>query len=160
MCSDHPRTPPNLPEDERGLTTTTKIWMVCRFGMLSVVFLSTAAHALKLPGRGIVTPTRAASAASVEIYSKASCTHCVIAKDWLDEHGIEYTVHEIDSADKAKNQAHLINMLKRSDGRFTVPQIFISGEHIGGCSDMLQAAEAGTLDRKLQRIRPLTAAVR
>ena len=40
-------------------------------------------------------------------------------------------------------------MIRRAGGRTTVPQIFIDGEHIGGCDDMVALDRAGKLDPKL-----------
>ena len=40
-------------------------------------------------------------------------------------------------------------MIERSGGRRTVPQIFIDGEHIVGCDDMVALDRAGRLDAKL-----------
>ncbi len=37
-------------------------------------------------------------------------------------------------------------MMQRSGGRNTFPQIFIGGEHIGGCDEMLALERAGKLD--------------
>jgi len=39
-------------------------------------------------------------------------------------------------------------MMQRS-GRNTFPQIFIGGEHIGGCDEMLALERAGRLDPML-----------
>jgi glutaredoxin 3 len=40
-------------------------------------------------------------------------------------------------------------MIERAHGGRTVPQIFIDGEHIGGCDDMVALDRAGRLDPKL-----------
>ena len=40
-------------------------------------------------------------------------------------------------------------MIQRAGGRTTVPQIFIDGEHIGGCDDLVALDRAGKLDPKL-----------
>jgi glutaredoxin 3 len=37
-------------------------------------------------------------------------------------------------------------MLERSDGRMTVPQIFIDGKHIGGFDDLAALETSGELD--------------
>ena len=37
-------------------------------------------------------------------------------------------------------------MMQRSGGRNTFPQIFIGGEHIGGCDEMMALERAGKLD--------------
>ena len=40
-------------------------------------------------------------------------------------------------------------MLKRANGRSTVPQIFIGGKHIGGCDDLMALEMDGKLDAML-----------
>jgi glutaredoxin 3 len=40
-------------------------------------------------------------------------------------------------------------MVERAGGRTSVPQIFIDGEHIGGCDDLYALDQAGGLDGKL-----------
>ena len=39
-------------------------------------------------------------------------------------------------------------MIQRAGGRTTVPQIFINGEHIGGCDELVALDRAGKLDRQ------------
>ena len=41
-------------------------------------------------------------------------------------------------------------MIERS-GRFTFPQIFIGGRHVGGCDDLYALRARGELDRLLAR---------
>ncbi|MEC7189616.1 MAG: glutaredoxin domain-containing protein, partial [Pseudomonadota bacterium] len=41
-------------------------------------------------------------------------------------------------------------MTERAGGRTSVPQIFIDGQHIGGCNDLLALERSGQLDRLLQ----------
>ena len=41
-------------------------------------------------------------------------------------------------------------MTKRAGGRTSVPQIFIGGQHIGGCDDLLALERLGKLNRLLQ----------
>ena len=42
------------------------------------------------------------------------------------------------------------SMTERAGGRTSVPQIFIDGQHIGGCNDLLALERLGQLDRLLQ----------
>ena len=82
----------------------------------------------------------------VEIYTTALCTYCRRAKALLEKKGVAYAEYAVDA-----EQGRLEEMLKRSGGRRTVPQIFIDGQGIGG-SDELHALEAkGKLDALLGR---------
>ena len=40
-------------------------------------------------------------------------------------------------------------MVQRAGGRTTVPQIFIGGQHIGGCDDLMALESRGKLDELL-----------
>ena len=40
-------------------------------------------------------------------------------------------------------------MTSRAGGRTSVPQIFINGDHIGGCDELFTLERAGTLDQLL-----------
>lgn len=77
----------------------------------------------------------------VEIYSKTSCSYCWQAKRLLDSKGVAY--QEIPITFGGPERAV---MIERANGRTTVPQIFIDGRHIGGCSDLFALERAGKLD--------------
>ena len=77
----------------------------------------------------------------ITIYTKPYCPFCIRAVDLLEKKGVEFT--EIEAAfDPEKRQ----EMLQRSGGRATFPQIFIGERHIGGCDDMMALERAGELD--------------
>ena len=71
----------------------------------------------------------------VEIYTGPLCAFCDFAKALLDRKGISYK--EIFIGDDANKMEE---MIKKSNGMRSVPQIFIDGQHIGG-SDKLQDLE-------------------
>jgi glutaredoxin 3 len=75
------------------------------------------------------------------IYTTPFCGYCAAAKRLLAKKGAEFT--EIDvMMDSAQRQ----EMLAKSNGRRTVPQIFIDGRHIGGFDDLSALDKAGELD--------------
>lgn len=82
--------------------------------------------------------------ADIEIYSSPICGFCYRAKSLLDQKGASFTEINVlmDSAKKTE-------MIKRADGRHTVPQIFINDLHIGGCDELYALDRAGSLDRLL-----------
>ena len=51
--------------------------------------------------------------------------------------------------DKIKDGDVYARELKNKVKKTSVPQIFINGEHIGGCDQLMAANEDGTLDQKL-----------
>lgn len=79
--------------------------------------------------------------ANIEIYTKAFCGYCARAKALLDSKGVSFAEYDITMGGPKRAE-----MLERSNGGVTVPQIFIDGTHIGG-SDALSALDrAGKLD--------------
>ena len=80
----------------------------------------------------------------IEIYSKTTCPYCIRAKRLLDSKGLSYDEHVIDFGGQGRQE-----MIQRSGGRMTVPQIFIGGRHIGGCDDLVALEAMGKLDALL-----------
>jgi glutaredoxin 3 len=79
--------------------------------------------------------------AEVTIYTTMSCPYCVRAKSLLGKKGVKF--NEIDvSMDAAKRD----EMTVRAGGRYTVPQIFVGGTHVGGCDDLYALEGQGKLD--------------
>jgi glutaredoxin 3 len=82
--------------------------------------------------------------AQVTIYTRPFCGFCARALSLLGEKGAD--VSEIEAGmDPAKRQ----EMIARSAGAKTFPQIFIGETHIGGCDDLLTLDRAGKLDALL-----------
>ena len=79
--------------------------------------------------------------ADVVIYTRPFCGYCARAISLLTQKGVAFT--EIEAGmDPDKRR----EMVQRAGGRSTFPQIFIGGEHIGGCDEMLALERAGKLD--------------
>jgi glutaredoxin 3 len=79
----------------------------------------------------------------VIIYSKDNCPYCVRAKMLLARKG-DFTEIKI-TDDKLREE-----VMQKSGGRKTVPQIFIGEKHIGGCDDLYALDAAGELDKLLK----------
>ncbi len=84
----------------------------------------------------------------IEVYSKNICPYCVKAKQLFKLKGVEDSIIEYNIE---TNQEKLKEMLTRSGGRKTVPQIFINDAHIGGCDDLYAMDESGKLDGLLKQ---------
>lgn len=82
----------------------------------------------------------------ITIYTKDYCPYCVKAKALLKQKGVESHVREIDITQDEKLQAE---MIEKSGGKRTVPQIFIGDQHIGGADDLYALNAAGKLDALL-----------
>lgn len=76
----------------------------------------------------------------VTIYTRAMCGYCSAAKRLLDGKGVAYDERDATSAPELRQE-----MISRS-GRFTFPQIFVGGVHVGGCDDLHDLDAQGRLD--------------
>ncbi len=80
----------------------------------------------------------------VEIYSGDFCPYCVRAKALLTRKGVDFIEYNVQRDPKLREQ-----MLERSGGARTIPQIFIHGRHVGGCDDLYALERKGELDALL-----------
>lgn len=79
----------------------------------------------------------------IEIYTWSSCPFCQRAKALLDGKGYQYTEHSLDG-----DEAGRAKMAERANGRRSVPQVFIGGDHhVGGCDDLHELEASGGLDK-------------
>ena len=82
----------------------------------------------------------------VIVYSKTYCPYCTEVKSLFTKLNVPAKVVEIDTlADADAVSAALADVT----GRRTVPQVFIGGEHVGGCDDTVAANKSGKLKELL-----------
>ncbi len=80
--------------------------------------------------------------AKVEIYTWRFCPFCIRAKQLLDRKGVAYEEYVIDGDEEAREAM----VARGSDGRRSVPQVFIDDQHVGGCDDLYTLERQGRLD--------------
>lgn len=80
----------------------------------------------------------------VIMYSTAYCPYCIRARQLLNTKRVSFSDIRID--EEPEKRAEMI----AKSGRSTVPQIFINGQHIGGCDDMYALESQGQLDKLLE----------
>ncbi|XVF14075.1 hypothetical protein REPUB_Repub09cG0025600 [Reevesia pubescens] len=79
---------------------------------------------------------------SVVVFSKSYCPYCVTVKQLLQQLGASFKAIELDNeGDGAEIQAALAEWT----GQRTVPNVFISGKHIGGCDTTTAMHKDGKL---------------
>jgi len=82
--------------------------------------------------------------AAVTLYTKPMCPYCARALSLLNKKGAQ--VVDIEAAwDPARKK----EMMARSGGRSTFPQIFIGERHVGGSDDLAALERSGELDTLL-----------
>ncbi|MDE0114880.1 MAG: glutaredoxin [Albidovulum sp.] len=92
-------------------------------GVLTEAIINAYARRCELPGN--------------HLFGKETCPHCVRAKGYLEEAGIDYEYHDV-----VKNPRDLYEMLARvkpiigHKTPVTVPQIWIEGRYVGGADQL------------------------
>ena len=82
---------------------------------------------------------------NVTIYTTRFCPYCVRAKTLLDSKNIDYAEIAVDSDHEQRS------IMEQRSKQTSVPQIFISEQHIGGCDDLHELEATGKLDAILTR---------
>jgi glutaredoxin 3 len=77
----------------------------------------------------------------IQMYTTAWCGYCRRAKALLEDRGLEYEEIHLDS-----DPTFRAKLLERT-GRWTVPQILIDGEPIGGYVELAGLDRTGELER-------------
>ena len=79
--------------------------------------------------------------AEIVIYSTNTCPFCVRAKMLFNKKKVDFTEINL-----SQNPERREEMIQKSHGKRTVPQIFINNRHIGGCDDLYELELDGELD--------------
>ncbi|MBF0455237.1 MAG: glutaredoxin 3 [Magnetococcales bacterium] len=82
--------------------------------------------------------------AQVIIYSTTVCPYCVRAKMLLEKKGANF-----EEINLTKNPERREEMLAKTGGKRTVPQIFIGDKYVGGCDDLYELELDGELEKLL-----------
>jgi len=80
----------------------------------------------------------------ITVYSGTPCPYCERAKMLLKKKGAAFEDFDV-RADATK----MSEMLEKTGGKRTIPQIFIGDRYIGGCDDLYALDSAGKLDALL-----------
>jgi glutaredoxin 3 len=81
----------------------------------------------------------------VVIYTGPICNYCSAAKHLLSKKKIRYEEIDVGSNPEKRDE-----MLKKSNGMRTVPQIFIGEKHIGGYVELKALENKGELDSLIE----------
>ena len=79
----------------------------------------------------------------IRVYSTRWCSYCVRAKALLDGKRLEYEEVLLDEEPDFRVKLHELT------GGWTVPQIVIDGEPIGGFTELWRLDKTGELDQRL-----------
>lgn len=82
--------------------------------------------------------------AEITIYLTQYCPYCVRAKSLLNSKQVNYNEIDVGRQPELREE-----MIQKSNGVTSVPQIFIGDVHVGGCDDLFATESAGKLDGML-----------
>ena len=78
----------------------------------------------------------------ITIYTSDKCAFCHAAKEIFKEKKLQFEEINISKDEKLKNE-----MIKKSKGMMTVPQIFINSKHVGGYEELIDLEGSKKKDR-------------
>lgn len=82
---------------------------------------------------------------NILIYTRKFCPYCTAAKELLKSKGLNYIEKDVE-----KDPSALEEMLSKSEGQTTVPEIFINGKFIGGFNNLSALDQEGKLNEILK----------
>ena len=82
---------------------------------------------------------------NITVYSGPMCGYCDAAKRLLAKNNLEFTDIDVSAKEGLRDE-----MIKKANGRRTIPQIFFNNEHIGGYQGLRELEKAGKLFSSLE----------
>ena len=82
---------------------------------------------------------------SITIYTGPTCNYCDAAKRLLIRNNVKF--HEIDVT---KIEGAMDEMIRKANGKRTIPQIFFDDQHIGGYDDVRALEKENKLQAMLK----------
>jgi cysteine synthase A len=98
-----------------------------------------------------VEATIADAAAPVVLFALEWCEFCWSVRRFFAKLGIDYRSIDLDSVAYQENDwgGRIRAALRVKTGAITIPQIFVGGAFIGGCTELFDAHKTGALERLL-----------
>jgi len=82
---------------------------------------------------------------NITVYSGPLCNFCEAAKRLLARNNLTYTEIDISTKDGLRDE-----MIKKSNGKRTIPQIFFDDHHVGGYVELRELEKTGELNNLLK----------
>ena len=81
----------------------------------------------------------------ITMYTGPLCNFCEAAKRLLARNNLTYTEIDISTKDGLRDE-----MIKKSNGKRTIPQIFFDDHHVGGYVELRELEKSGELNNLLK----------
>ena len=82
---------------------------------------------------------------NITMYSGPLCNFCEAAKRLLLRNNLKFKEIDISSKEELKEE-----MIKKANGKRTIPQIFFDNYHVGGYVELRELEKKGELDNYLK----------
>ena len=82
---------------------------------------------------------------NIIVYTGPFCNFCDAAKRLLKRNGLSFSEIDVSTGEKIKEE-----MIKKSNGQRTIPQIFFDDYHVGGYTELRQLEKSNNLKEKLK----------
>ena len=82
---------------------------------------------------------------NIIVYTGPFCNFCDAAKRLLKRNGLSFSDIDVSSGEKIKEE-----MIKKSNGQRTIPQIFFDDYHVGGYTELRELEKSNNLKEKLK----------
>lgn len=86
---------------------------------------------------------------TIVAFSKTSCPYCYSLKGLLSKNysDVDTKIVEINTIEEGHE---IQKALEQKTGQWTVPNVFVKQQHVGGCDDTTEAHQSGKLKQLLQ----------
>ena len=82
---------------------------------------------------------------NIVVYTGPFCNFCDAAKRLLKRNGLSFSEIDVSAGEKIKEE-----MIKKSNGQRTIPQIFFDDYHVGGYTELRELEKSNNLKEKLK----------
>ena len=82
---------------------------------------------------------------NIIVYTGPFCNFCDAAKRLLKRNGLSFSEIDVSTGEKIKEE-----MIKKSNGQRTIPQIFFDDYHVGGYTELRELEKSNNLREKLK----------
>ena len=82
---------------------------------------------------------------NIVVYTGPFCNFCDAAKRLLKRNGLSFSEIDVSTGEKIKEE-----MIKKSNGQRTIPQIFFDDYHVGGYTELRELEKSNNLKEKLK----------
>ena len=82
---------------------------------------------------------------NIIVYTGPFCNFCDAAKRLLKRNGLTFSEIDVSTGEKIKEE-----MIKKSNGQRTIPQIFFDDYHVGGYTELRELEKSNNLKEKLK----------